>query len=226
DKGLNHHNSPSPVTVTAAVTAPATTKTVTSTLGLPITTTVAPPPLTVTLEKRNPTLPPYLAVFASSKVSAACSCLSIKPATTTVPATNTVTAPASTATASITITATETFTSTVLGVAPQCLPAAITPNPARLFNPGQVTFAGTAQQVGSNFPVNNVQDCCSACYLATSNCVGFTYGNLDNQALNFALDNPSTVNTCRIYKDVFNDCANQVSVFRQNQPAVAGEVNN
>ncbi|KAI4094183.1 MAG: hypothetical protein L6R37_007297 [Teloschistes peruensis] len=87
---------PPPVTATATITAAAFI-TVTTTLGLPLTTNVNPPPgVTITVEKRtNPTLPPYLSVFASSKVSAACSCLSIKPATTTVPATNTVTAPAS-----------------------------------------------------------------------------------------------------------------------------------
>ncbi|KAL8688476.1 MAG: hypothetical protein Q9218_005627 [Villophora microphyllina] len=210
---------PLPVTATATITASATTV-VTTTLGLPLTTAPA------TLGKRNPTLPPYLSAFASSKVSAACSCLSIQPATTTVAGQTTVTASASIATATITVTSTTTSTSTVLGVASQCLPAAITASPARLFHPGQVAIAGTAQEVGSSFPINNVQDCCSACYLATSNCVAFTYGNVDNEGYPFVLDNPSTVNTCRIYRDVFGNCANDVSIFTSPRGSLPGEVNN
>ena len=81
-----------------------------------------------------------------------------------------------TATVTTTSTTTITSTSTVLGVATQCLPAAITASPARLFQAGEVAIAGTAQNVGSRFPINNVQDCCSACYLDTSSCVAFTYG--------------------------------------------------
>ena len=62
----------------------------TSTLGLPL-TTAAP----AIKEKRADKLPPYLTAFASSKISAACSCLSIAPSTTTVKSAATVTASAS-----------------------------------------------------------------------------------------------------------------------------------
>ncbi|KAL8761939.1 MAG: hypothetical protein Q9194_007630, partial [Teloschistes cf. exilis] len=66
----------------------------------------------------------------------------------------------STITNTITVTATSTSTSTVLGVAPQCVPSAITGNPVRLFQPNAVAIAGTALEVGSSFPINNIQDCC------------------------------------------------------------------
>ncbi|KAG7006090.1 hypothetical protein G7Y79_00016g040750 [Physcia stellaris] len=184
---------PAPVTTTTVVTV-STTTVVTSTLGLPVTT----PP--AAKEKRGGSLPVYVSAYASSKISAACSCLSITPATTTVKTTSTVTAPALTATVTSTTTSTSTSTSTVLGVASQCLPAAISASPVSLIQPGLEGIAGTAEQVRSGFPINNVQDCCSACYLATSSCVAFTYGNLDNEQVTFppVLDNPSTVNTCRI----------------------------
>ncbi|KAL9597627.1 MAG: hypothetical protein Q9219_005010 [cf. Caloplaca sp. 3 TL-2023] len=183
---------PAPVTTTLTETA-VTTTIVTTTLGMPLTT--SPPPAK---EKRGGTLPPYLAAFASSKVSAACSCLSITPATTTIKNTATVTAPASTATATTTTTSTSTSTSTVLGVASQCLPAAISASPVSLYNPGSVAIAGTAQE------------------------------NFDNQQYNYppVLDNPSSTNTCRIYRDVFNNCAADVAVFDTRQPPLAGEVNN
>ena len=64
---------------------------VTTTLGLP-STTAAP---AANKEKRAGTLPPYLAAFASQKVSSACSCLSITPAKTTIQNTATVTPAAS-----------------------------------------------------------------------------------------------------------------------------------
>ena len=52
--------------------------------------------------------------------------------------------------------------------------------------------------------------------------------NFDNDQFNFPsqLDNPSNVNTCRIYRDVFGNCANDVSVFTTNEPPLSGEVNN
>ncbi|KAI4087687.1 MAG: hypothetical protein LQ339_008847 [Xanthoria mediterranea] len=213
-----------PVTTTTATATVSTGIVVTTTLGLPL-TTAAP---ATNKEKRAGTLPPYLAAFASQKVSSACSCLSITPAKTTIQNTATVTSAASTITAATTVTSVSTSTSTVLGVAPECVPTAITNSPARLFQPGNVGIAGTAQEVGSRFPINNLQDCCSACYLDTNSCVAFTYGNFDNQQITYpeVLDNPSTTNTCRIYRDVFQDCANDVIVFTTNAPPLAGEVNN
>ncbi|KAI4221033.1 MAG: hypothetical protein L6R36_007178 [Xanthoria steineri] len=188
-----------PVTTTTATATVSRGTVVTTTLGLPL-TTAAP---ATNKEKRADTLPPYLAAFASQKVSSACS-------------------------SAITVTSTSTSTSTVLGVAPECLPSAITNSPVRLFQPGNVGIAGTAQEIRSRFPINNLQDCCSACYLDTDSCVASTYGNFDNGQITYpeVLDDPSTTNTCRIYRDVFGDCANDVSVFTTNAPPLAGEVNN
>ena len=177
-----------------------------------------------------------------------------------------------TSTITETATSTSTSTSTVLGVATQCLPSAITSSPVRLFQPGAVGIAGTAEEVGSRFPINNVQDCCSACYLDTSSCVAFSYGvshssptslafsvscyltffsrspptptiqftsnadsrllgleqNFDNRQFYYPpnLDTRSSVNSCRIYRDVFDKCRADVSVFDTRTSLLPGEVNN
>ncbi|KAL8669571.1 MAG: hypothetical protein Q9168_005840 [Polycauliona sp. 1 TL-2023] len=219
---------PAPVTTATTLTVTVSASTViTTTLGQPLTT----PAPTAVKEKRTIKLPPYLAAFASAKVSSACSCLSITPATTTVKATATITGAASTITSTITksVTSTSTSTSTVLGVAPQCLPSAITSSPVRLFQDDVVGIAGTADEGGSRFKINNIQDCCSACYLDTDSCVAFSYGNFDNSRVSdpIILDTPSNVNTCRIYRDPFQSCANDVGVFRTGGSGpLAGEVNN
>ncbi len=52
--------------------------------------------------------------------------------------------------------------------------------------------------------------------------------NFDNYQLSYPpnLDNPSTVNTCRIYRDVFGNCAQDVAIFNTGEPPLSGEVNN
>ena len=133
-----------------------------------------------------------------------------------------------TSTASAVASSTVTSTVTVLGVASQCLGAAISASPVNLQNPGQIALAGTAQEVGHPYPADNLQDCCSNCYLAVGSCLAFSFGNFDNDQITYpsVLDNPSNVNTCRIYRDVFNDCAADVTVFNTGEPALSGEVNN
>ncbi|KAL8796816.1 MAG: hypothetical protein Q9195_000899 [Heterodermia aff. obscurata] len=212
---------PAPVTTTTTVIVPTTTV-VTSTLGLPL-TTAAP----AIKEKRAGSLAPYLTAFASSKISAACSCLSITPSTTTIKSTATVTASASTATVTTTSTSTVISTSTVLGAASQCLPAAITASPARLFQPGVVAIAGTAQEcVLSRY--KQLRRLLLRGKITTLFLFQDPGCNIDNEQPNFTLvlDSPSTTNTCRIYRDGFGDCANDVSVFTSGEPALSGEVNN
>ncbi|KAI4193790.1 MAG: hypothetical protein LQ348_002768 [Seirophora lacunosa] len=188
-----------PVTTTATVTV-STTIVVTSTLGLPLST-----PAPANNERGRGSLPPYLATFASSKVSSACSCLSVIPATTTtiVKSTATITVPVS------------------LTVAQD---RDINDNNNIGLN---FHLHGTAEAIRSRFLINNVQDCCSACYLDTPSCIAFTYGNFDNQQLAVPgnLDQPSTTNTCRIYRDRFNDCSNEVAVFDDRGSPITGEVN-
>ena len=52
--------------------------------------------------------------------------------------------------------------------------------------------------------------------------------NIDNEQTNYPpqLDNPSSVNTCRIYRDVFGDCANDVAIFNTGEGSQSGEINN
>jgi hypothetical protein len=117
-----------------------------------------------------------------------------------------------------------TATTTVLGVASQCAGAQISASPVNLVNVGNEAIAGTAEEVGPAYPANNVQDCCSNCYLADSSCVGFYFGNFDDQQTQYPPVLSGTT-SCRIYVDVFSDCSADIAVFNTGEPPLTGEVN-
>jgi hypothetical protein len=89
---------------------------------------------------------------------------------------------------------------------------------------GVEAIAGTAEEVAPPYPALNAQDCCSNCYLAISDCIGFTFGNFDDEQ---ETQPPvlSAPNTCRLYRDIFGDCSQDVSVFNTGEPFISGEVN-
>ncbi|KAF5873534.1 uncharacterized protein Bfra_004996 [Botrytis fragariae] len=208
-------------TLATATSTVDTTQTLTATNTITITSTTtgvtvkrSPEPLidNAQIDARNPPpIPPYLSIFAASKISSACSCLSLPTPSTTVTSTvqqtstatstpsavtsqvQTVTFVTVTTTAVNTITQIETLTNTISTTTTATTTTTVivteTPSPPSYCDqmpiPGPYAFIDGGRVLDAVFIQDSTKaDCCRACWESVD-CVAFSFQGPDPEVESF-----------------------------------------
>ncbi|PMD12375.1 hypothetical protein NA56DRAFT_756665 [Hyaloscypha hepaticicola] len=204
-------------TQTATITIPTTAfATATSVTVVDVTTTVSAPIIAprdvvfgqfATVAARDAPLPTYVSQYPASRVSSACSCLSVTPSTRTISTTIT-----STASTTLSVTSTETDTVTTTTTSYDTV-ATVTVN--NLCSVGYNAAGNGEGNVVVRVTATSAADCCAQCQIGT-NCVANAYVGGICQLL--------TRSTTAGSLQITNQCPLGTTMYSFGNPAVNGIV--